>query len=43
MAEATKKRRWLRRLVVLAVLVAIAGVARDRQFARNERHHGPTS
>lgn len=39
MAEGTEKRRWPRRLVALAVLVVVAAVLRDRQFARNEHRY----
>jgi hypothetical protein len=39
MAEATKNRRWPRRLLLLAVLVVAVAVFRARQFARNEQRY----
>lgn len=41
MAEATKKRRWPRRLLVLAVLIGVVALVRDRQISRNEARFGP--
>ena len=41
MAEATKKRRWPRRLLVLAVLIGVVALVRDRQISRNEERFGP--
>ena len=38
--EQTRKRRWPRRLLVLAVLVGLVALARDRQITRNEERFG---
>lgn len=43
MAEGVNKRRWLRRLLVVAALVTAIAVLRDRQFARNEGRYGRPS
>ncbi|MCB1005608.1 MAG: hypothetical protein KDB35_15600 [Acidimicrobiales bacterium] len=40
MAEDSRRRRWPRRLLVLAAVVAVVAVIRDRTIARNEARFG---
>lgn len=41
MTEGTGKRRWVRRLVVVALVIGVVAVVRSRQFAANEAKYAP--
>ena len=40
MSEQTRKRRWPRRLLVLAILVGVVALVREQQIRRNEQRFG---